>query len=191
MSTRGKVILSIAVLLFVCLGVWVVRTTPDAPPEQEEVELPKTMSYEDNVLSEERNGRRIWDLTSKTTVVDLETQDSELTGILGHFYLEDGRTLELTAKHGVYRQAQKEVLLDGDIAATMSDGAKLTSEKLEWHESDDLLAAIGKAKLTKDDLLAEGDRIESTNGFSHFRIVGHAHLVKGNKNQDSKGETKR
>ena len=112
MSKQGKSLLSIAALLFLCLAIWVIRTTPDAPP------------------------------------------------------------------------AQKEVLLDGDIVVTTSDGAKLTSDRLEWYEGKDLLAAIGKAKITKDDLLAEGDRIESTNGYQHFRIVGHAHLVKGHKGDE-------
>ena len=186
MSKQGKILLSIAVFLFLCLAIWVIRTTPDAPPEQEEAEVPKIMSYDGNILSEERNGRKLWDLTADTSVVDLETQDSELTGIVGHFYMEDGKILELRAKHGIYRQKQKEVLLDGDIVVTISDGAKLTSDRLEWYEGKDLLTAIGNAKITKDDLLAEGDRIESTNGYQHFRIVGHAHLVKGNKGEKKK-----
>ena len=42
-----------------------------------------------------------------------------------------------------------------------------------------MLAAIGNATASKDDMKANGDRIESADGFNKIRIIGNAHLVKG------------
>lgn len=184
MSTRGKILLGTISLLFVCLVVWVIRTTPEPPPDQPVIDTEKKMVYDGNTLSEERNGKRIWDLTAKRMETDLKSNNTELTELVGHFYREDGKSIELKAKHGIYQQDKQEIHIDGDVVATTSDGAKLTSDRLDWQEKEDMLVASGKVKVTKDDLEATGDRIESKDAFSHFWIRGNARIVKGAKKNE-------
>ena len=103
--------------------------------------------------------------------------------ITGHFYAKDGRIVELTADKGTYSQNSRDVALTGNVQVKNSDGAQLTSDELRWDAKQEILAAIGNAKAVKDDLLATGDRIESSDGFNKIKISGKAHLAKG-------GETK-
>ena len=102
-------------LLFVCLVVWVIRTTPEPPPDQPVIDTEKKMVYDGNTLSEERNGKRIWDLTAKRMETDLKSNNTELTDLVGHFYREDGKSIELKAKHGIYQQDKQEIHIDGDV----------------------------------------------------------------------------
>ena len=60
-----------------------------------------------------------------------------------------------------------------------SDGARLTSDELRWEAAKQLLAAVGSAKVTKEDMLATGERIESSDGFNKVKVIGKAHLAKG------------
>ena len=43
------------------------------------------------------------------------------------------------------------------------------------------IAAVDDAYIKHDDMQARADRIESTNGFHHFKATGKAHIVKGAK----------
>ena len=179
MSTRGKILLSIFGILFASLVIWVVSTTPDKPPKIEKIEPPKTMEYEGNTLSEEVNGIKIWDLTAERMVIDIETQNAELDNLVGHFYQKDGQSIELHADHGTYENETKNVHIEGNIIVTTSEGAKLTGGTLDWISKDEMLIANTKVKITKDDMQATGDRAESSDGFKHFWLKGHAHIIKG------------
>ena len=99
------------------------------------------------------------------------------------FYAPDGRVVEVKAAKGTYLEGTKDIVLTGNVDVKTSDGASLTSDELRWEAQKEILAAIGSAKAVKDDLLATGDRIESTDGFNKIKIIGKAHIVKG-------GETK-
>ncbi len=183
MNKWGKALIGAGILLFVCLVVWVVSTTPEPPPEEPLVDPSRKMTYDGNTLSGEQNGKKLWDLTAEHMEVDMNTNDTELENLVGHFYQEDGTSVELRAERGVYQKKKNEIHTEGSVVVTTTDGAKLTSDRLDWAEKEGMLTAEGKAKIEKDDLLAEGDRIESKDGFTHFWIRGNAHIVKGVKKE--------
>ena len=178
MDRNIKILIGIIAIAFVGLVIWVVQTTPDAPIPVEKVEPPKTMEYEGNTISEEVNGVKIWDLTADKAVIDIENQQSRLTNIVGHFYQEDGSTIELTAQAGLYDQLSKNVHIEGNVVVTTSQGAKLTSDKLDWNNEEATLTASEKVKISKDDIRASGDTALSNDGFKHFILRGHAHIIK-------------
>lgn len=182
MSTRAKIFTAIGIALFVCLIVWVVRTTPDAPPLFEKVEPPTVMEYEGTTLTEEKDGKIIWELTTKKMRIDSVTQNIELDGVNAKFYQYDDnekKTLELTADKGIYYESDSIIHVEGNVLVTHSDGAKLTSDQLEWLGEENTLAAIGNVKISKDDMRAYGDIAYSDNGFSHFGLLGNARVLKG------------
>ena len=113
--------------------------------------------------------------------VDVDTKDVELTGLSGKFYEEDGRVVSVTADHGSYKSDTKDIQVDGNVAIETTDGAALTCGKLLWTEAEGKLTAAEDAYIKQDDMQARADRIESTNGFSHFKAIGKAHIVKGAK----------
>ena len=177
MSNRAKALAAVIAALAVGLVVWAVATVPDAPkivPQPEN----KTMSYDGNTISEEKNGRKIWELTSEHIEVDVDTQDVTMQGITGHFYAEDGKVAELKAESGVYGGKSKDIKLTGGIVVTYSDGAILVSKEMEWKSQEEILTALGDVKSVREDLLITADKIESSDSFNKVKAVGHAHLEK-------------
>ena len=177
MSNRAKALAAVIAALAVGLVVWAVATVPDAPkivPQPDK----KTMSYDGNTISEEKNGRKIWELTSEHIEVDVDTQDVTMQGITGHFYAEDGKVAELKAESGVYGGKSKDIKLTGGIVVTYSDGAILVSKELEWKSQEEILTALGDVKSVREDLLITADKIESSDSFNKVKAVGHAHLEK-------------
>ena len=181
MDTKLKILLALIGVAFVCVVVWAVATTPEAPtlPTVNNSESPDVVNYVGNTISEEVNGVKVWELTAEKSAINIITQDAELQNIIGHFYQKNGRIVELRAKSGTYDNTTKNVHVEGDVIVTTDDGAKLTSVKLDWLNNEYKLIAKEKVNITKDDIKATGDMAESIDGFRHFKIKGHAHIVKG------------
>lgn len=191
MSTREKILATTVVIFFVCVIVWAVRTTPPTPPPMEKVEPPTVMEYEGNTLTEEKDGRIIWELTCEKMRLDLLTQNVELDGISAKFYQRDKekdeeKTWELTAAKGVYFQINKVIHVEGDVLVKNSDDAELTCDKLDWFADMEMLIAAGNVKISKDDMQAFGDMAYSQTALNKFGIMGNAKILKGVENAKSK-----
>ena len=179
MDAKWKALLMALGAGFVWLVVWVVESTPEAPSEGGDTESPTVMEYVGNTISEEEGGVKIWEITAQRAFVDINTQNVACQDVIGHFYQKDGRTIELIAKYGYYDTATKNVHVEGDVTVTTDDGAKLNSTELDWLGTEYKLIATDKVKITKDDVVATGDKAESNDGFRHFKLKGHAHITKG------------
>ena len=179
MDKKRKILLVLLLAAIAGVIAWAVMTVP-APPEREAqtTESP-VMTYDGNTISETKDGQKIWELTAGHMEVDVNSQDARLENVVGHFYMQDGRVVEVTADSGTYEHAAGDISIKGNVAITTSDGAKLASDELKWTARESLLAAIGNAVAAKDDMKANGDRIESMDGFNKIKIIGKAHLVKG------------
>lgn len=183
----GKLLIGLMIIAFIALVTWVLTTVPEAPTNTEPQEEKRIMSYEGNTLTSEKNGKRQWILTAEKMSVDVDTQDAYMEGIKVIFYGEDGKELHLTAPKGVYYHKDKNFGVYDGTKATMSDGAELTSDKLYWLAKDEMLVAEKDVKVKKDDLFASGDRMESKNAFTSFKIIGHAHVAKSAENKNKEG----
>ena len=150
MSTRDKILAAIGVIFFVCLAVWVVRTTPSAPPPIEKVEPPTVMEYEGNTITEEKDGKIIWELTCDKMRVDSITQDMELLNVKGKYY-DDDKIWKLTAQRGIYDRTQSIIYVEGEVVVENDDGEKLLSDELIWYSEEQMLTATGNVDVTKDD----------------------------------------
>lgn len=175
MNKRGKVLIAAAGALAVGLIVWATATVPEAPVIQDNNEQ-KIMTYDGNTISEEKNGRKIWELTADHMEVDVKTQDMSMEGITGHFYAEDGTITDLKADSGVYGGKSKDVKLTGNIRITSSDGAILTSKEMEWQNQKEILSAIGDVRAVREDVFITADRVDSSDGFNKVKAKGHAHV---------------
>ena len=188
MSTREKILAATIGLFFVCLVVWVVRTTPSAPPPIKKIEPPTVMEYEGNTIIEEKDGQIIWELTCEKLRLDTLTQNIELDGITGKFYQrdenEDEKTWELTAVKGIYYQADKSIHVEGEVKVTNSDGAELLSDKLDWFAEQEMIVATGNVKISKDDMRAFGDMAYSKTALKQFGLMGNAKILKGVKDEE-------
>lgn len=173
-----------AVVIFAALAAWVTLSIPEPPAPNEHATKKREMEYGENTIREEVGGKLLWELTTASSNIDVDTQDTTFTGAKGKYYFADGKVLTLTAKEGRYENKTRNLKLIGDVEAVMSDGSKLTSRELEWVAKEDRLVATGKARVSKPDVSLEADRIESWDQFQEFRATGNAHLVR---EQDGKG----
>lgn len=182
MTRTNKFLIVIAVAALAALCYWTMQSIPkpadDAAPLEQRV-----MTYSGNTITEERDGRKLWELTCESMEVDIDTQDAAITNMDAKFYAEDGRVLHVTAPTANYKAKDKFLTVEGGIKGDSTDGAHVVADKLEWKAKENQLALIGNAQLERDSdaVKAKGDRIESLDGFSKFKIIGHAHLEKGNK----------
>lgn len=182
MTKNQKIIIGIVLAALTAMCIWTIQSVPgritEAPPLEKRV-----MTYNGNTLVEEKDGRVLWELTAETMEVDIDTQDAEIANLDAKFYTEDGRTIHVNAKKADYRAKEKILTAEGGIKGESTDGMHLLAEKLEWKSKENELALIDNAELKRDSdaLKAQGDRIESVDGFNRFKIIGHAHLEKGNK----------
>jgi len=179
LDRRLKILAATGAILFMCLVVWVVSTTPKAPPQIDKVDVPTSMEYEGNTISEEKDGVKIWEITSAKVRINSATQLAEFDKVSGKFYQEDGKVLELTASNGTYNQQTGDVHLEGELEVLDGDGGTLTCESLDWVGAEEILIANNNVKITKQDMQAFGDRAESRDGFAHFFLKGHARVLKG------------
>ena len=174
-----------AVVVFAALAAWVTLSIPEPPaPSEQGTTKKREMEYGENTIREEVGGKLLWELTTASSSIDVDTQDTTFTGAKGKYFFADGNVLTLTAKEGRYESKTRNLKLIGDVEAVMSDGSKLTSRELEWVAKEDRLVATGKARVSKPDVSLEADRIESWDQFQEFRATGNVHLVR---EQDGKG----
>ena len=179
MENKTKIFIGVIAVLFVCLVTWVIRTTPTEPPPENKIEPPTVMEYEGNTLVEEKNGVKIWEITSDKIRIDANTNLAEFQGIHGKFFQEDGKVLEMTAIQGYYDQNTKNVHVEGDVVLTDGEGGKLTTVHLDWLSDAEMLIATEDVRILKEDMRAFADRAESMNGFQKFLLKGNARILKG------------
>lgn len=137
-----------AIFIIVCL-VWFFQPTPVLPPREDVPAVSRSL-VKDSIIGEDQNGRKSWEVTVETLAMDIATKNSNLTGIKGKFYMEDGRVIDLVADSGSIAMGTKDMHLNGNIVVTMNDdGSTLVSKELKWNNKDSILTAIGEVNLTK------------------------------------------
>ena len=190
MERKKALILGTVVTAFAALSAWAAFSIPDAPPPQEDTGKKREMTYGDNTIREEIGGKVVWELTTSSSAVDVNTQATSFKDAEGKYYFADGKVLTLTAPSGHYNSKTKNVKLEGGVKATISDGSELTSQTLEWVAKKDRLVAAGDAKISQPGVSISADRIEGWNQFQEFKATGNAHFVKENDKETGKEGTK-
>lgn len=173
---RKKV--AIYVLALCILGVlyWAYATRPQV----ENYEPSKSiMTYSNNTIKEEVGGKLIWECYAETMTVDQEAQIMTMKNIKGTFYRDDGSKIELIADTGEYDQKQKNMVLDSGIHAESTDDMKFDTDKVIWDGQQGILTCEGNVKISKPDMQATGDKAESKDAFQNFKLIGNAHIIKG------------
>ena len=179
MKNKAKLLLAAVAALVVGLVYWAVVTTPDASAPDEPSKESRMMQYTGNTISEEKNGVKIWEMTAEEILVDTETQDLTLKNLSGKFYQTNGTVVSIKAPAGFYQVKDKNIKMDGGVKVESSDGAKFDAQKLLWQSAGQILTGEENVKITKEDMAATADKIESADGLANVKLSGHAHITKG------------
>ena len=171
MKHRKTLLAVLAASLFAAALAWAVFSVPEVPVLNDST---RTLRYEGNTLSLEKDGRTVWQLTAESIEADADGKAAEARNIEGVFHEEGGRELKLTAPHAHYDLTSKELTIDGSVRIETSDGIHLTSREVIWSSEKETLAAVGDVLLTQDKekLRVSAERIESSDGFVKFTASG-------------------
>lgn len=148
-------------------------------PNQKVEEKPMAMSYAGNTLSEEKDGKKIWDLTAETIEIDPATKNAVLKNIQGVFYQENGQTVTLTAPQATFDNKTRDITISEQVNAKTSDGATFQAKTVVWQGEKQVFLGEGNVIITREDTVLTGDKLESDAGFVKVKVTGNAHIVKG------------
>lgn len=134
-------------ILFFCFSIFVMMSVipsyADDSPQQ----------FEGFNLSGYTNeGQKSWDVKGDTAV--FMGSMIAMTNIVAHGYGE--QKMNLTAKTGTVDQASGNMHLEKDVVITSDNGAKMTTNSLDWQREKDLVTTDDQVVLVHDKITAVG-----------------------------------
>ena len=175
---KKNAIVLILVLLVVGLIYWAYASRPKFE-ETQNTQTNKVMVYHNNTLKEEVNGKLIWQCYAETMTVDQDSQMFTMEKVKGTFYREDGTSIEINAPKATYDQKNKNIELVDGIEAKSSDELKFKTDKVTWNGEQGILTCEGNVDINKPGMRATADKAESKDAFTNFKLMGNAHIIKG------------
>lgn len=174
------IIACVAIFLAGCLY-YFLKDEPLVSKEPAEIATsePSTMSYVGNSIVEEKDGKRLWELSAETIEVDTNTKNMKLKNMKGIFYQTNGGKIDITAPEAVMDSKTKDIVMAGKVQAVATDNTSFTAQEIRWSSQEQRFYGTGDILLTKDDTVMTGDRIEGDKNLGKIKLSGHANIVKG------------
>lgn len=179
---KKKIAVYLLALFAIGLIYWAYASRPNTDTTGEKPAA-RVMTYHNNAIKEEVNGKLIWECYAETMTVDQDTEIVNMDNIKGTFYREDGNKIEITAQKAVYDQKKKNIEITEGISAHSTDDMTFDTDKVVWDGEQKTLTCDGNVKISKPGMVATGDKAESKDAFQNFKLIGNAHIIKGDINQ--------
>ena len=181
MKITGKFGAAALAALVLAGGVYYfIRSEPPEPqPKPQEAVTGPSAFLEGNKLVEKKNGKVIWELTANTIAIDPTSGKIALVDVKAVFYREDGNKLNVTAKNGSFDNKTRDMDLSGEVNAVSTDGGKLTADKVDWRQKEELIIAKGNVRLEKTDVVATAQEAQTDKALEQIRLSGNAVIIKG------------
>jgi LPS export ABC transporter protein LptC len=158
------------------------KTEPLTPPpktQEAKSEVTSNIIFAGSSIIEQKDGKKLWELTAETVEVDPKTQNARLINIKGTLYRDNGGKVDLIAQEGFVDTKTRDITLQGNVKAISSDGAVFTAPQALWVGKDQRLFGSGGITLTRDDTVITGDTVETDGDMQKIKVQGNAHIVKG------------
>ena len=153
------------------------REEPLTDTRQESVTT--RMAFSGSKLTEDQDGKRIWELTARVMEVDPKTRWVYLTDLDGVLFRADGTHITVAAKNAVVDPQTRNLEMSGSINMKASDGPTFTAEKGRYVAKDRKIFATGSIRATKDDYVLTANELETDDKFDKIVVKGKARIVKG------------
>jgi len=137
------------------------------------------MAFKGTSLVEELNGKRIWELSARVIEVDTQTKLVYLQDVKAVIYREKGDSIAVTAREAIANPTTRDMEMTGDVKAVASDGPTFSGPKVQYFAKEKRIVASGGIRLTREDIVATGDELETDDRIELVKVKGHAHVVKG------------
>lgn len=179
MNKKALMLIGAVIAIVIAMAYWLVGgNEPDIVVPENQPPQSENLAYMSNEMSEERDGKKIWELKSDVIEIDSNTQDTILKRVDGIFYQENGTVIRLTADYAVYNAETKKLHINGDVAAASDDGAKLNADEVDYDAARRSMSGTGNIRLERDGTVITGERFETDAGFENFRVTGNARVRK-------------
>lgn len=99
------------------------------------------------------NGKKKWEL--KGAYADILANTIKLDYITAKVYGEGG-SITLKARTGVYNKTTKDVHLEKNVIGKTSDGARILTDSMDWHEKTESVTTDALVRVEKDNLVSIG-----------------------------------
>ena len=182
----NKSVITLFLCTFLAVGgvlYWAFSNQPQISVENVDDPANKSLSYAGNTLTEEKDGKKIWELTAETITVDPVTKNITLKNINGVFYQDDGNNIHLTAPTALDDNKTHDITITEKVIATRSDGSNFTASQVLWQNSIQKFTGEGSVKVVKEDTVITGDKLETDAGMNKVKVEGNAHIIKGGAQQ--------
>ena len=137
------------------------------------------MSFAGSKLTEDQDGKRIWELSARVMEVDPKTKLIYMTDMTGVVFRTDGASVAITARNAVADPQTRNIELTGTIEMKASDGTRFSAEKGRYVAKDRKIFATGTIRASKDDYLLTANEMETDDQFNLIVVKGNARIVKG------------
>ena len=137
------------------------------------------MAFSGSSLSEEVDGKRVWELTARVIEVDSKTRWIYLTDLIGVFYRDDGTKIDVTAKEAIVDPQTKNMEMSGGLFMKASDGPTFKADKGRYAAKEKRIFASGNIRATRDDVVLTANEFEADDKFEIIKVRGNAHVIKG------------
>lgn len=152
---------------------------PSNPPEEPKSQQASKLSYLGNSITEEKDGKRLWELKAESMEIDVDTKNVQIKNLIGTFYQEKGGSIEITAPEAFLDSKTKEITMSVKVKATASDGGTFMANELRWSSKEQKAYGTGNVVFTKEDTVITGDKIESDSNMEKVKVFGNAKVVQG------------
>lgn len=140
------------------LGLWLlVAPKGFLPPTGSPLPAPAAVNGPDVVstftlVGHNETGRKKWEIQGETA--DLLAEKVDLSPVAAtHFGQVD---LHLTAEKGLFNRSTQNVHLEGKVVVTTSDGAKLTTDSLDWAQAKETGTTPDRVTVTRPGIVVVG-----------------------------------
>lgn len=175
---KNFLIWSLVIAVLVAGGLYYfLREEPLGEKKQESVVT--RMAFSGSQLTEDQDGKRIWELKARVMEVDPKTRWVYLTDLNGVLFREDGTKIDITAKNAIVHPDSREMELTGEIRLIASDGPAFQAEKARYIAKQRKIFASGSIRATKDDYVITAQELETDDKFEVITVKGNARIVKG------------
>lgn len=179
MDKKAKIWIGLVIFAVAAVLVWAFSAEQPVAEKPQAQPQPPLLSYTGNTIVEEKDGKKIWELTAATIEMNPKTNDTVLKEVIGRFYQADGGIIELTAPEGIYDTKHQTIKFLQGVTAEATDGSSFEADSASWNTAQELLHAEGSVKVVKEDAVLTGDILDSDAAFENVKVSGNARIVKG------------
>lgn len=99
-------------------------------------------------------GKKTWDLQAESA--DIFQDFVKLKNIVGNLYTEKGQNIRITGDRGDFDKRDGRMRLEQNVVITTSDGAKLTTDSLDWDRKNQTVLTEDLVNIERQNLKALG-----------------------------------